>query len=202
MHDDLAKLLDDTEEPAPQANVMPEMRQRREYAMAISERLAEIIPQHPPATPPKRYTPDIGELMVIMARAEGAPFVACLAEVGLSKSRADKWLLRYPHFAECKERAEGEAIRFWHKIGVLGVAGQIPRFNSDVWKMYMKNLARFVDKVDVNAEIKSMTITCEIGNDGTIIKKESDNTNDYLNLLKSAMDQEDECSKAIEENEK
>lgn len=166
-------------------------------AQALAEKLADIFPSHPPPRKPKRYKEEYGELIINLARLEGAPFIACLAEVGLSVKQASDWVEKYPHFADCKERAEVEAIRFWHKVGVLGACGKIPKFNSDVWKLYMKNLAKFSDKVDIKAQVEAMVVTCSIGDDGTMNKDEFTD-GEALALLNAAIAQQDEVLKKVD----
>ena len=173
----------------------PCMKERRLYALSMRDKLSDVFSMDPPPIRPKRYREEYGDLVINMARIEGAPFIACLAELGISVNQANSWLLRYPHFQESKERAEVEAIRFWHKIGVLGAVGKIKGFNSDVWKLYMKNLAKFSDKVDVSAQVETVVVSCQIGDDGTIQKEQTTNQ-EAMALLQAALVQESEAIEA------
>ena len=143
----------------------------KSYSQSIAKKYEEIFPLDAPKRTVK-YRPEYCDVVVSLARLEGAPFSACLAEIGVSAKTAERWLSQHPEFKDAKERGEAEATRFWHKVGVLGCLGKIYGFRADVWKLYMKNIAKFSDQVNVSARVENVIVTTQIGADGTIEKNE------------------------------
>lgn len=115
---------------------------------------------HQRAGRPSDYDPDYCEQLV-EHMGQGFSFESFAGKIGVHRSTLYNWADTYDEFQEAKEEGEMRSRYFWEGMGILGMSGRLPHFNSTTWIFNMKNRHSWKDKVDVTTDdqkIESVSI--------------------------------------------
>ena len=91
--------------------------------------------------------------MLVEHCAHGGHISDFCTQIGVSQSTVFLWLEKHRAFKEAANTAQAYSLRFYSKIGTLGMMGQIKGFNSFAWAFMMRNKFHdlgFGDRADAN----------------------------------------------------
>lgn len=169
----LNKLLPDGYKIVPAQDADPDQKTTVEQLRAIQKLIppdCKVI-RVPGMGRPPSYKPEYCQ-MLIEHMAQGFNFETFAANLKFcSISHIYGWLDQYPEFLEARKIGEGLSYKWWLNLGRGAAAGQVPGFNSAAWIFSMKNIFKWRDKHDINAnihQVKEIVHTVQIGDDGDI----------------------------------
>lgn len=84
------------------------------------------------------YRPEY-DAMLIKHLEEGLMYQTFAAVVNVNIDTIYEWEKKYPSFKEAKEVGKPKFLFYWEKLGMLGIRGKIPHFNTSTWIFSMKN---------------------------------------------------------------
>ena len=89
--------------------------------------------------PKRQFQPDYCNAICEVA-AEGGHIPAMMLRIGIrSKDTWYRWQREYPEFKEAVEWAEIISQAYLEKVGLKGMMGEIPGFNSTTYALIMNN---------------------------------------------------------------
>lgn len=112
------------------------MSKNPEKINTIEGELVEAVSK---AGAPSKYSPEICHAIINVARQGGHMNAQMLAAGIRSKDTWYRWKDTYPEFKEATEYAEIISQAIYEDIGLRGIKGEIPGFNSSAWIMMMNN---------------------------------------------------------------
>ena len=87
---------------------------------------------------------------VISMSLEGCSRVEIVAELGISLSTFDRWIVGHPEFADAVEKALLYSQAWWERAGRLNLSN--PQFNSSLFLMNMTNRFGWTRRIDGKME--------------------------------------------------
>lgn len=97
---------------------------------------------------PTRYKDEYCSMLAEHLK-QGFSYETFAAVVGVNVDTLYEWEKRFPEFSEAKKNFWTASYLFWEKIGIDGVMGKIPGFNSTAWIFTMKNRFGWRDKREI-----------------------------------------------------
>jgi hypothetical protein len=88
---------------------------------------------------------------------KGLSFEAFAGDLQVSKQTLYTWLKKHPEFVDAKSIGTGKSNAFWEKIGVAGVTGKLPGFQTSAWIFNMKNRFGWRDKQEIKIDNTDVT---------------------------------------------
>jgi hypothetical protein len=94
---------------------------------------------------------------------KGLSFESFAAECGVHFDTLYEWVKKNPEFSEAKKIGTSLSLKFWEKIGMDGVKGDLKNFNVAGWIFNMKNRFRWTDKVEVSGQTTVKPFIIDLG---------------------------------------
>ena len=99
---------------------------------------------------PSLYKPEYCS-QLIAHMASGLSFESFAAVIKVNQDTIHEWAKVHPDFSEAKKEAWGQNMLFWERIGLTGMIGKVPGFNSTLWIFNMKNRFKWRDVAPVES---------------------------------------------------
>lgn len=91
---------------------------------------------------------------VIEHMAQGYSFESFAAVIGTHRDTLYEWCDKHEEFSDARKNAQMVSQYFWEKIGVAGMLGKLPGFNTGVWVFNMKNRFNWTDKREDTSKLQ------------------------------------------------
>lgn len=118
----------------------------------MAKKSSKAKPEPKPVGRPSKYEPKFCQ-MLIDHMAGGLSFESFAAVIKVNQDSLHEWVKVYTEFSEAKKVAWAQNQLFYEKMGVAGMAGKIPGFNSTTWIFNMKNRFKWRDKQPEEADV-------------------------------------------------
>ena len=100
---------------------------------------------------PTKYKPKYCK-MLIDHMAQGYSFESFAGLIKTSRQTIYTWTKDYRPFLDAKREGTQQAMLWWERMAMAGMAGKIKGFNSTVWVFSMKNRFGWRDKMSIDTE--------------------------------------------------
>jgi hypothetical protein len=151
------------------------MKSRLEKQKKLLDDMGIVVPVKIPGS--SNYDQQY-DLMLIEHMACGYTFETFGALVNKSCQKLYDWKKLYPSFAEAHEIGKVYNKMFWEKVGMAGMLGQIPNFQSNIWGFNMKNRFGWRDSVKDEIGAKPVPIVINLPKEKETIKVDTTETID------------------------
>lgn len=89
---------------------------------------------------------------IISWMAKGYSMASFAGKIGCGERTIYDWAGKNEEFSQSIKIGKAKSILFWEQVGLLGMMGKIPKFNSTAWIFQMKNRWGWADKLTVDIE--------------------------------------------------
>lgn len=83
--------------------------------------------------------------------AQGLSYESFAGLIGVTRDCLYKWEKRHPTFLYSKKIGQPKQLLMLEKIGMAGMTGKLPGFNTSSWIFTMKNKAGWADKLETES---------------------------------------------------
>lgn len=100
---------------------------------------------------PTSYDPKYcKEVIIWMSR--GFSIKSFAGNIGVDETTIYDWISKHREFSQSIKIGKAKSVMFWEQMGMLGMMGKIPNFNTTVWIFQMKNRMGWSDRLTVDLE--------------------------------------------------
>lgn len=103
-----------------------------------------------PGGRPSKFRGEYCAMLIKHMGVDGLSYESFAGVIEVDRDTLYHWETKYPKFSDAKKLAVSKNKVFWEKIGMAGMAGQIPGFNATLWIFNMKNRHGWRDRIETD----------------------------------------------------